>query len=615
MTSTYPVVDLELWLRFVAGVIVLLWLPGHLLLGRFLGRRPELVRIAMSLSMGMLLVAALARLMSLAGWDVRPWPVLGIAVALGAVAGKLPGYRQQVRLLDADEPSPRVDGALLLAAGLVTAMLVVGLHDFAAPPHVHDAANHAFMTLRVSETGSMRGEEVFGPPYGPAALPYLVGLHAIASLLAQATTVAPYVSTWFLGLLMVALMSWSLALVWREWRFPPATVGIAALFVAANQFVPTGILYWGGWGALAGMFLVPTLATIVVRFWATGSPWLGALGGLGAGSMLLVHGSELPVAGLIAGVGLLANRVRPRFRAGAWAIFIALMLAVGWDFFTAIIPSYLQNAMDTAPPPERLGKTVERALHAAGKWAPLQGLWVLGLILGVRSRRWRVSSITAVALVIISVSLGTWEDPVSKILSTPFYRQPARIRYVLMFFMAPLMATSAVWLAQKARFPRLSPRSRWMVSVLLLAALIVPAQPGVVRVLRNMADVVAFDAPRFEHARAIGEQIEPQAWVANGLDDGSAWAMHVSGRRFLVPTWWVLHDADGTPFPDLARDILADPWPARVLSLDPRPEYAYGSDQRFTDALVYDRARLDADPRFQPVLVGENATLYRILWP
>jgi hypothetical protein len=245
MTSAQPLTDIVLWLRFVLAGALVLWLPGYLLAGRHLRNRPMPARIALCIGLGLLLLPLWAQFMSLFGVGVRPIQYLPVALLLAAWLGSTKAGRSVAAGLDSPEPPERwLSPALVVAFGVGFVCVILGFGDFVVPPTTHDAANHAFLTLRISETGTVLASQVFGPPHGVPDLPYAMGMHAAASMLAQTSGLAPYVSVWFMAVIAASLLPVSLSILWSEWHLPAAAVALAGLFVAGNVFVPSRLLWW-----------------------------------------------------------------------------------------------------------------------------------------------------------------------------------------------------------------------------------------------------------------------------------------------------------------------------------------------------------------------------------
>jgi hypothetical protein len=452
--------------------------------------------------------------------------------------------------------------------------------------------------------------EVFGAPYGRPDLPYAMGLHATASMIAQTTGLAPYVAIWFLAISSIVLLPLSLSILWDEWHLPMAAIAAAALLVAANPFVPTRLLWWGLFGTAAGLFLVPICALLLERFWSSASVPLGVAAGMASGSLMLIHGSEVPTAGLAALTTILVHRRPPALTPSGWIAFILTGVVCGSYFLFAIVPSYLSGGIASGEEFfETFSQTLEHSLDAIGAWPGLQIVGVFALGLGLTQRKTRVVALFALGLLFVVTALGLWRDPVSGLLTTPFYRQPERTRYLFIFFGPALMGVALLWLWERVRAPNWPLAARGAVAALAIGGLVAPELPGIIRSYETRYPLAPFSPDDFDQAYEIRDLLDPDEWVVNQFFDGSSWLMHLSGRQFLVPTGWQMTPPGSIPNQKTLRRVM------RGMSLDlldRHYRYLYVSDLRTGRPRGFTRSRIDRDPRYEPVLVGEHSTLYRI---
>jgi hypothetical protein len=150
--------------------------------------------------------------------------------------------------------------------------------------------------------------------------------------------------------------------------------------------------------------------------------------------------------------------------------------------------------------------------------------------------------------------------------------------------------------------------------VLLLAGAL---ESGFTRELRNYRSsrtTVPFTQDDYRQACALAEIVPEHSVVANFWDDGSTWAMHVSGRRFLEPCSWPLFDASGRSLHELTRGLAESPWPKETLRLLQRQKihYLYVSDGVFGRGSGLRRADFADDPRFEVLLSGAQSSLYAL---
>ncbi len=612
MTSAQPLTDIVMWLRFVLGGAVVLWLPGYLLAGRHLRNRPMPARIALCISLGMLLLPLWAQFTSLFGVGIRPFQYLPVALLGTAWLGATEAGRSVAVGLDAEQPSERwLAPALVVAFAIGFVCLILGFGNFAVPPTTHDAANHAFMTLRISETGTVLASEVFGPPHGTPDLPYAMGMHAAASMLSQTSGLAPYVSVWFMAVIAVSLLPVSLSMLWSEWHLSAAAVALAGLFVAANAFLPSRLLWWGLFATASGFMLGPVLALLLERFWSSPSFEAGVATGLATGSLMLIHGSEVPTAGLAALATIVIHRRPPRRHVPGWAAFIATAVIGGWHFLATVVPAYLTGGIESGEQYlEPLATAALRTLQATGESPLLQGLAVVAVVLAFFEKRTRALAIFVLAIVLVVTTLALWRDSVSGLMTTPYYRQPERVRYLLVFFVPALMGCGLLWIWQRIRANAWPAAARWTLIAAVVVALVAPDLPGIVQRYRGQRGYAPFSTDDFRHAQEIADIVAPDEWVMNAFFDGSSWAMHVSGRRFLVPTGWRLTDPRGRGNLRIVHNFAPK---LAIWRLDDHFHYVYVSDLRTGPARGFRRPRMDRDERFEAVLVGEHSTLYRLL--
>jgi len=367
---------------------------------------------------------------------------------------------------------------------------------------------------------------------------------------------------------------------------------------------------------LVGLFLVPPLALALPRWLEAPGPGSGLWIGIGLGALLHVHASEVPVVAALALVGWAQLRFRLPWT--AVAIGLPAMLlgfgAIGHAFFLQVLPAYVGSQEVAGDPLRPVGKMLEEVVHAAGRWELLRVLWPLALVVGWR-RASRGVALAAWILAALAVALGAGGDPVSRLLTTPFYREVPRVLYFFLFLAGPLVG----WMAA-AGLERLPARIRAAAGGILVLAILVPAQPGLQSLYRSMHDKVPFSASDVAHARELAGVVDPAEWVANVHNDGSTWAMHVSDRAFLTPTRWALGPSPGE---DLAAilGLRENPWPPATMALAGRGvRFVYASRTRIPDDRVDPRVgdftveAFDNDPRFEPRLVSPDAMLYAIRW-
>jgi hypothetical protein len=357
--------------------------------------------------------------------------------------------------------------------------------------------------------------------------------------------------------------------------------------------------------------LVPVLALLLERFWSSACFEMGVATGLASGSLMLIHGSELPTAGLAALVTIAIHRRPPRLHLAGWAAFVATSVIGGWHFLATVVPAYLTGGIQSGEEYlEPLGTAALRTLQTTGESPLLQGFAVFAVVVGFFEKRTRVIAVFVLAIVLVVTALALWRDPVSGLMTTPYYRQPERVRYLLVFFVPALMGCGLVWSWERIRARTWPAAVRWTVLVAGVIVLLAPDLPGIVERYQGQRGYAPFSTDDFRHAQQIADIVGRDEWVVNAFFDGSSWAMHVSGRRFLVPTGWLLTDERGRRNLRIVR-IFAPK--LEIERLDDHFQYVYVSDLRTGPAPGFRRPRLNRDKRFEAVLVGEHSTLYRAL--
>jgi len=603
-----PPLDAGSWLRILAGATLVLVVPGLLAICRWSRRADALETLALALPAGILLTAVVSYALIPAGPALHWWLVLPLAAALALVARGARGEN--------DDAGPALRWPVVLACGLMAGVVVAGLAGYDAPRG--DAANHAFMVRRIAEVHSVAKDDVFAPPVGSPGFVYVMGWHAGAALIPA----APHLVAWVLPLICLALLPVALVALWRRCGVPAVAAVWGAVFVVANRGFPAGALQWGALGHAVGWLCVPVTTLAMLAALCDGGWRRGLLAGLLLVGLLLVHAVELPVVALMSLCGWFAHRraqpgARPDPTGGLLAL--GLLVAAAAAAIAAIGLDYGAPAhAAVAHPWHELGRAVDAANRAGWQWAPLRVLVIAGILLGWRRPVLRPLAVTSVAATILYITLTSFRDPVSRALAAPFYREPARVLMLQMFVLPPLlgMAMQAMlaWTGRRQRALRL-------VGWALVAALVVPALVDNGQHIRAHAHEEPWSAEAHTMARALADVVHDGEVVANLPQDGSVWAWHASGERFLLPATWPLARPGEVPRRQRVLGFLEETWPPETLSLrDEGVRYLYVGDRwdpRYGGELTaagWGRARFDADPRFTLVLREGEASLYRIVW-
>ncbi len=624
--STLPFADyprLAIWLAACATAV---GVPGWLLVARHARALDGPTRAGLALAAGLLVSPLVALALSLAGIPVCPATHLPAACLVGLALGRSRRWREAgANLVEGVEPLDLRAGLGVLAlCAAMTAIALTALRGYAAPNHIDDASNHAFMTWRVLATGSVLPGRVFGAPFGAPPAPYLVGWHSSAAMVAGLAGQPAWLSAWTLPVLAGALMPLALSFFWRACRLPAAVALLGGAFAVANYYTPLNIFSWGGFGAIVGLYLAPWIAVAlragVRRPTAAGA----ALAGAALVAIVYVHTSELVTALLLAAVAWTAGPPVAAPRGARWR---AAALAAGVLVAFGVLPLLAElrfyrgwTAAEALPPPVALRDAAAQFLTFAGGNVPVLHWFVApALATGLAWRRGRRLGLPALALATLYFGLRAARDPVSLALSQPFYRQYARLVYPQMYLLPPLMG--AVVAGALAGAGRLWPwRGRRLLALLPLAALVHwvlwPGAYWSYRNLEHQRRLVPFDAADAAFARELRRLLPADAVVANQYGDGSFWAMHASGLRFLDPCSWPVGAREGLSHRGGVAALGQRPWPPEALALrGAGAGYVYVADrvqEGVRPALT--RVLLDGDPRFAKLGDDGNAAVYRILW-
>lgn len=630
MTAAYPIADPSLASRFLLALLAQVVVPGWLLVGRRLAGWDPPSRVYASVASGLLLQPLLALPLSLVQVPLSGWLLAvlggGLAVALDRCAAWRAAMADVASSL---RPAGRGEGAVAaICAAALLAVVVAAFARFSAPPHLYDASNHAFMALRIATERTLAPARLFDAAHGSLPLPYLLGWQVTAATGSDISRVAPYVACWYLAILGAALLPLALNLLWRAARLTPAATTLGALVAVANYWVPTNLFSWGGFGMILGLTLTPWVVVLARAAARRGGVAMGVAAAAAAVGLLHVHASEvytaiilLAAVGPVADAAPAARSVRVRGLVAAAVVLLVLgllpVLRYTQTYATAL-------AGFAAAPRPTLGELWQDYLTAAAGYAPLLH-WLAPLAwCGLLVKGLRRLAIAALAIVVVYAAWRWFADPVSGLLTQPYYRQWPRLLYLLIFVVPALvggvLARSFRWLRSgrpSGRGWRLAARA--VIAACVAAVLLLGTWPGLRLAGRNVANQqpsAPFTAADVDLARQLADLAPLGGAVANLEADGSFWAMHVSGRDFLDPCGWALTPRHGPSWREVVPLLAQRPWPAGVRAMRERGVvWVLVSDHLVTGATpLLRRVDLAADPRFTPVLANDQTTLYRIEW-
>jgi len=626
MLAERPLTDLAAGIRWIFAFGLIVGLPGWLVIGRHVRSLDAVSRLYLAIGAGILLTALLGPTCAAIRVPYTPEVVTATGIAIALALGRSRRWREAVGgLADGIEPLDFRGTVAVCALGVVMAVIVLAaFRDYAAPNHLNDASNHAFMAWRALATHSLSAARVFAPPYGAPAIPYLPGWHGCAALVADLGRVPAWTSAWALPVLACVLTPAALTLLWRAAALPIPVALLGGAFAAANFYMPTNIFSWGGFGAIIGLALAPWIAValraLVIRPTATG----GLLAGLALVAILHIHTSELFTAPLLlAVIWPVASVHRGRARDVALAVALAVAVFALFGLLPLLEPLRVYRnwtASEALPAPPGLRAAALDFLTFTGGNVPVLRWFVVpGLAAGLIWRRGRRVALLALAFVLLYFGVRQFQDPLSLAISRPYYRQFPRVIYPQMYLLPPLMAI-AVLGTMKAAGRLWRWRGRRLLALVPLAALVHwMLYPGAYWSYRNLEYQkrgVPFTPADSRLAREMARVLPGGAVIANQYGDGSVWAMHVSGLRFLDPCSWPLGEREGLCHRTAIARLLERPWPPEVRALrDLGTGYVYVGDTVLEGvAPALSRARLDADPRFERLLDDGDDAVYRIRW-
>ncbi len=625
--SVTPTTDPWLWGRWFLGVALVWWLPGRILLRGRLRGWPHALTVPAHLAAGFVWVVVLGLVMRDVG---RGLPILGYVVAsplLACAAGVLAGRNDAVSAPDDGARSRPTAWWWLVGASSLLLFVTVcaGFRDFCAPPHVHDASNHAFLVARAARTGSLDPALIYAHVHPVHR--YLPGWHLTAAVTGTVAGVAPYISAWFTAITVVALVPWSLAMLWWRWGAGAALSLAGVAWVVTNGDVPAGLPFsWGGFGQQVGFFLAP-MGAVLAADALRSLRWPVALAtGVFLAAMVNIHFSEVMVVVVLGALTWGMTRHHHGFDAvGSTRMRLLAASAFLVGLALAFDPAILRTASGAVSAARQVaardqvatwGRALRVFLLQIGP-PDVRFVWLIGgLAWLLAQRRWRPVGVTCLLLGAWLVALQVWHDPVSRILAMPFYGQAARVAYLQIFVM-PLAAGAATVALLRAlrRRGRTALVAGVLVTLYPLGAGFVTQVPG----LESLASAVPFTRDDYALACAIGDTVGDGEVVANDRDDGSTWAAQVSGVAFLCPMSWECIASDGTRLREGVRGLRDDPWPASTRGLVSRGvRWLYVSDHRLrgvpANAAILTPGDFADDPRFAPVLTRDGSQLLRIKW-
>jgi D-galactosaminyltransferase len=502
--------------------------------------------------------------------------------------------------------------------GLVTWLHGIGGHGLVPPSS--DAAYHGFFVARIMETHSIDVAKIaVSDPAGhfPLVSYYPFAMHALAAVGAQLTGAD-------IGRLLVAFTVLFSAVILPFGMFVLArmlaptsalTAGFTALLVPSVALFPYAPVQFGDIPIIVGMALVPITVVLVTEAAISGGAEssfpvrLIVPAGLAVVTIVAVHSSQLPLTIVLVALLVLERSVRARsaelFKR---SVLRALMVsAVAVVLFAPSLRSFANGVS------ERSGfdNTPVRALHdvigstlaldpgAFGHPARQTGLAVLaavGVLIWLLRRRfaWVIGYALVVAVMLFA---AVSDSALSKALSLPWYRGPARIGWNRAFFV-PFFCGVAIACAVGAVVRRRGRSRASLVVASLTAVVIVGAAIGY-RGYRTSTDMVRDSFS--QNALVTGESEAAFAWLDRHARPGDTVVNDVNSLGITTDdSVWMYAQRRLTPLFGFAQVTSSGFAP---------PDRATLKDQRDRAFLLTHLQLLDRDKR-----VRDLARRYRVRW-
>jgi len=625
-SAPIPFGDLAILLRWFAGLLATIVGPGYLLVGRRLESLDLISRLGLSLAVGLVFTSLVTLLFSILGIPLFWWANPGLAVLLTFAWTRFRGGFEPFIDLDRQfKPLSTGDSVFFLVITAALATLIgQEFQAYSVPPGLHDASNHSYLALRILETRSISSQAMFTGLLAPPPIPYLVGVHAAAALVSDCCGVAPYISIWFLAASCAALYPLMFSILWRLFGFEAPAVRIGGLLLAFSYYAPIGLFSWGGLGAIVGLIMVPWLVLVLASLADRPGVVTAAVAGLSCVAMIHIHATELFVGLVFAGLafgGSTNRRWNLRFRSRPTLVFALLVMICGIAPLVGYAAKYQGLIGELRPAAVAdFAHTWKIFLWRIGGGVDfLRNLVLFGLLSGIVLRPHRRIALFAFAVALVYFTLITFQDPVSRTLTKPFYAQANRVLYLACLLLPPLAGSGLVGIG-RLLIPEKRRRVRQGVYVLLIATIVwLGAWPGSGRcrtALRDLRLKSPFSPGDWELAREIGNHVPREAVVANLGSDGSFWIQHIGGCRLLDPCGWRLSQANEEPWRYIAQYIAADLSVPKVQKLrEAGVNYFFvktTEDGWSRPGLTF--AELANHARFEVLLANDGAALYRVLW-
>jgi hypothetical protein len=627
------------------GLILVIIIPGVAitwLLAREKVRWWEAAAIAPAVGLGF--TYAIAEVTSLVGlrFDLPVFAIASLGL-IAAVVGK--AVRSRARSTRTGFVGPRrseYTSIALLGAGIVmgASIWAVGLRGVETPPNF-DASHHGLFTAQIDRSGSIDADRVLVSSSNdsePVSAFYPLALHSAGALVSgpAPTTVA---DIWLVYAALFAAIGFPIGVfAIARVLFPetPLAAGFAAFLAPTAALFPYKPIAWGGIALIAGMAMMPGVlvaaARVLVGRVSLRQPLYVALALVG---LFASHSSEVPLA---IGLALLVAAMSVRaLGAGVWIQRVPMNGALIGAFSIVLLAPVLVAVFrgggervafdDTALAP--LGSTIRSMIDLTaynGIAAPaIVILAAAGAAVALARRAALIWLATGAAVVALYLLSAVSDHALVAGFSFPWYRQPERILYNVVFWLLPFagyaLASATMWVSRRGNTQGLTPVAVVGVAILALtvSAPSVRQIPPLVQSWGSLFSPVG--SPEIAAFEFLEDVTEPGEIVMTDVNaDGSLWMYAYSG----VEPLFLAAASNLSPDSALASFRSHQELAGRLDNYRTDPEvlaelqelgirYVYYDETGFLNAgRTLDYQVLRSDPAFIPVFEQEAVHVYRI---
>jgi hypothetical protein len=525
----------------------------------------------------------------------------------------------------------------MLFGGVVLGLATWGhaLQDRAQVPPNFDATYHGYFTRQISETASVRAEDVLIAAPGlhkPIERFYPLGMHAAAAMAHRLAggSVDDVLNVMVIAAAAISLPAGMFAIARRLAPDAPLAWGFTALAVPMLAIFPYKPIAWGGIPLIVATGLTAAVAVFtfdaLVRRWSVAAAFAAALAMVG---IFMSHTSEIPM--LIVLVGLLvAEEVRRTAEWGRARRAVPRLAVIGL-FSAALLLTIL---------PQFRGGVTERSALAGYLTDSLEGavgnILVLYAWLGQRHVIYAVLSFIGLGVVLYTRRGAWWalgfagtlalylfertnQGSAARLLGLPWYHSAERVAYNFAFFLpifVGALLAFVVDLLVRRREPIVAAVIGGCVALGVVASVGRDAYHDNARTVRGYYDATPVGPDERAAFGFLARQTRDGSTVLTDRNaDGSLWMFAIAGARpvFLLPppdaerrALWGPQDTVLERVNDIGRDPQVD---AAVKAL--RIRFAFFDDRAIpgaTRSLTLDK--LAASPRGRLVFHRGTAYVY-----